>query len=344
MTPFMSISRLEFNINNFKRLPHTMLGMADKFKAYQQNLASKWNELHQLKDKVSDEKGLNKRIAYVEGMLDFWYKRNHAGSFLAEDAAFTKTKKLSLRDDINSFSTAENRDFGNFVAKKDFVNLCEYSSRGRINLTKFLAKNEILLKLKEAKDKLGELHDFFSKLAEINEKHDICSESYETQLYVERVFGFNYRVIGPEKSYAGYLAEKKFIDVIEDLKKSLSNIGINIDNNSEKLLRLIRDQTNENSKRAYNNVLSLMRSLFLYRRLYSSYHYHGPNMCRATLKSALSKITKEYANAIDIIQKNFDRLFEMKKADMDWSIERFSKENVSFDEKTEEMNKKLEEI
>jgi hypothetical protein len=340
----MNIPRLEFDINNFKKLSRTMLGMADKLKTYQQNLVSKWNELHQLKDKVSDEKGLNKRIAYVEGMLDFWCKRNHAGSFSAEDAAFTKTKKLSLRDDINSFLTAENRDFGNFVAKKDFVDLCEYSSRGRINLTKFLAKNETLLKLKEAKDKLGELHDFFSKLAEINEKHDICSESYETQLCVERVFGFNYRVIGPEKSYAGYLVEKKFIDVIEDLKKSLSNIGINIDNNSEKLLRLIGDQTNENSKQVDNNVLSLMRALFLYRRLYSSYHYHGPNMCRATLRSALSKITKEYANAIDIIQKNFDRLFEMKKADTDWSVVRFSKGNVSFDEKTEEMNKKLEEI
>lgn len=181
-------------------------------------------------------------------------------------------------------------------------------------------------------------------MAEINEKHDICSESYETQLYVERVFGVNYRVVGPEKSYAGYLVEKKFIDIFEDVKRTLCDIGINIDNNSGKLLRLTRDQTNENSKRAYNNVLSLMRALFLYRRLYSSYHYHGPNMCRATLKSALSKITKEYANAIDKIQKNFDRLLEMKKADMDWSIVRFSKGNVSFDEKTEEMNKKLEEI
>jgi hypothetical protein len=344
MTPFMSISRLEFNINNFKRLPHTMLGMADKLRAYQQNLASKWNELHQLKDKVSDEKGLNKRIAYVEGMLDFWYKRNHAGSFSAEDAAFTKTKKLSLRDDINSFSIAENRDFGNFVAKKDFIDLCGRSSRGRINLAKFLAKNETLLKLKEAKDKLGKLYDFFSKLAEINEKHDICSDYYEAQRCVERVFGVNYRVVGPEKSYAGYLVEKKFIDIFEDVKRTLCDIGINIDNNSGKLLRLTRDQTNENSKRAYNNVLSLMRSLFLYRRLYSSYHYHVSNMCRATLRSALSKITKEYPNAIDIIQKNFDRLLEMKKADTDWSIERFSKGNVSFDEKIEEMNKKLEEV
>lgn len=340
----MNISRLEFNINNFKRLPHTMLGMADKFKAYQQNLVSKWNELHQLKDKVSDEKGLNKRIAYVEGMLDFWYKRNHAGSFSAEDAAFTKTKKLSLRDDISSFSTAENRDFGNFVAKKDFVDLCEYSSRGRINLTKFLAKNETLLKLKEAKDKLGELHDFFSKLAEINGKHDICSDYYEAQRCVERVFGVNYRVVGPEKSYAGYLVEKKFIDVIEDLKKSLSNIGINIDSSSWEPLRLIGKQVNENGRQVSNGVLALMGQFFRYRRLYSSYHYHGPNMCRATLKSALSKITKEHANLISTIQKNFDRLFEMKKADMDWSIVRFSKENVSFDEKTEEMNKKLEEI
>ena len=344
MTPFMSISRLEFDINNAKRLPHTILGMTDKLMVYQQNLASKWNELHQLKDKVSDEKGLNKRIAYVEGMLDFWYKRNHAGSFSAEDAAFTKTKKLSLRDDINSFSIAENRDFGNFVAKKDFVNLCEYSSRGRINLTKFLAKNETLLKLKKAKDKLGELHDFFSKLAEINEKHDICSESYETQLYVERVFGFNYRVIGPEKSYAGYLVEKKFIDVIEDLKKSLSNIGINIASSSWKPLRLIGNQVNENGKQVGNDVLSFMRALFLYRRLYSSYHYNGPNVCRATLKSALSKIAKEHANAVSMIQKNFDRLLEMKKADMDWSVVRFSKENVCFDEKISEMNKKLEEI
>ena len=200
------------------------------------------------------------------------------------------------------------------------------------------------MKLKEAKDKLGELHDFFSKLAEINEKHDICSDDYEVQLYVEKVFGFNYRVVGYEKSYAGYLAEKKFIDVIEDLKKSLSNIGINIDNNSEKLLRLVRDQTNANSKRAYNNVLSLMRALFLYRRLYSSYHYHGSNMCRATLRSALSKITKEHANTVSMIKKNFDRLLEMKKVDMDWSVVRFSKGNVSFDEKIEEMNKKLEEI
>ena len=344
MTSFMSISRLEFNINNFKRLPHTMLGMADKFKAYQQNLASKWNKLHQLKDKVSDEKGLNKRIAYVEGMLDFWYKRNHAGSFSAEDAVFAKNMQSSLVKDIDSRSTAENRNFGNFVAKKDFVDLCEYSSRGRINLTKFLAKNETLLKLKEAKDKLGKLYDFFSKLAEINEKHDICSDDYETQRCVERVFGVNYRVVGPEKSYAGYLVEKKFIDVIEDLKKSLSNIGINIDSSSWEPLRLIGNQVNENGRQVSNGVLALMGQFFRYRRLYSSYHYHGPNMCRATLKGALSKITKEYANAIDIIQKNFDRLFEMKNADTDWSIVRFSKGNVSFDEKTEEMNKKLEEI
>ena len=116
----MNISRLEFNINNFKRLPHTMLGMADKFKAYQQNLVSKWNELHQLKDKVSDEKGLNKRIAYIEGMLDFWYKRDHAGSFSAEDAAFTKTKKLSLRDDISSFSTAGKQRIRKFCCQKGF--------------------------------------------------------------------------------------------------------------------------------------------------------------------------------------------------------------------------------
>ena len=200
------------------------------------------------------------------------------------------------------------------------------------------------MKLKEAKDKLGELHDFFSKLAEINGKHDICSDYYEAQRCVERVFGVNYRVVGPEKSYAGYLVEKKFIDVIEDLKKSLSNIGINIDSSSWKPLRLIGKQVNENGKQVSNDVLALIGQFFRYRRLYSSYHYHGPNMCRATLKGALSKITKEYANAIDIIQKNFDRLLEMKKADTDWSVVRFSKGNVSFDEKIEEMNKKLEEI
>ena len=82
-------------------------------------------------------------------------------------------------------------------------------------------------------------------MAEINEKHDICSESYETQLYVERVFGFNYRVIGPEKSYAGYLVEKKFIDIFEDVKRTLCDIGINIDGDRGKLLLLTKDQSNE---------------------------------------------------------------------------------------------------
>ena len=121
-------------------------------------------------------------------------------SFLAEDAVFAKNMQSSLVKDIDSRSTAENRNFGNFVAKKDFVDLCEYSSRGRINFTKFLAKNEILLKLREAKDKLGKLHDFFSKLAEINGKHDICSDDYEAQRCVERVFGVNHRVVLALKS------------------------------------------------------------------------------------------------------------------------------------------------
>ena len=200
------------------------------------------------------------------------------------------------------------------------------------------------MKLKEAKDKLGKLYDFFSKLAEINGKHDICSDYYEAQRCVERVFGVNYRVVGPEKSYAGYLVEKKFIDIFEDVKRTLCDIGINIDNNSEKLLRLTKDQSNKNDKRVNNDVLGLMRALFLYRRLYSSYHYRYPNVFCPDLKGALSKITKEYANAIDIIQKNFDKLLEMKKADADWSIVRFSVKNISFDEKIAEMNKKLEEI
>ena len=45
-----------------------------------------------------------------------------------------------------------------------------------------------------------------------------------------RVFCVNYRIIGPEKSYAGCLAEKKFIDVIKDINIVLSNIGISIAN------------------------------------------------------------------------------------------------------------------
>ena len=200
------------------------------------------------------------------------------------------------------------------------------------------------MKLKEAKDKLGKLYDFFSKLAEINEKHDICSESYETQLYVERVFGFNYRVIGPEKSYAGYLVEKKFDDIFEDVKRTLYDIGINIYGDSGKLLRLTKDQSNENDKKIINDVLGLMRALFLYRRLYSSYHYRYPNIFCPALKGALSKITKEHAKAISMIQKKFDKLLEMKKADADWSIVRFSVKNISFDEKIAKMNKNLEKV
>ena len=114
----MSISRLEFDINNVMKLPHTMLGMADKLRAYQQNLVNKWNELHQIKYKVLDEKKLNRRIAYVEGMLYFWYKRNHAISFSAEDAVFAKNMQSSLVD-IDSHSVAENRDLGNIKEKKE---------------------------------------------------------------------------------------------------------------------------------------------------------------------------------------------------------------------------------
>ena len=245
----MSISRLEFDINNVMKLPHTMLGMADKLRAYQQNLVNKWNELHQIKYKVLDEKKLNRRIAYVEGMLYFWYKRNHAISFSAEDAVFAKNMQSSLVD-IDSHSVAENRDLGNFVAKKDFVELSEYSSKGRINFCKFLAQKETFLRLKKAKDKLVELYNFFSKLSEINEKYDICSENYEAQLYVERMFRFSYRVIGNEKSYAGYLVEKKFIDIFEDVKRTLCDIGINIDGDRGKLLLLTKDQSNEKRQKA----------------------------------------------------------------------------------------------
>ena len=50
-----------------------MLGMGDKLKAYQRNLVNKSNELLQLRDKVLEEKSLDKCIAYVESMIDFWY-------------------------------------------------------------------------------------------------------------------------------------------------------------------------------------------------------------------------------------------------------------------------------
>ena len=76
--PSMNIRNLEFNISNARKLPYTMLGMGDKLKAYQQNLINKKNELLQLKDNGQDERSLDKRIACVEGMIDFWYRRNMA--------------------------------------------------------------------------------------------------------------------------------------------------------------------------------------------------------------------------------------------------------------------------
>ena len=136
----MNIRNLEFDISNTRKLPCTMLGMGDKLKAYQRNLINKRNELRQLKSKVPDEKSLDKRIAYVEGMIDFWYKRDVAlrnGSmmrFPAENAAFDRANKSSLRENINVRSVDENRDFGNVVSRKHFSDLCEY---GRKSVSKF---------------------------------------------------------------------------------------------------------------------------------------------------------------------------------------------------------------
>ena len=45
-----------------------------------------------------------------------------------------------------------------------------------------------------------------------------------------------------------------------------------------------------------------------------------------------------------MIQKKFDKLLEMEKADADWSIVRFSVKNISFDEKIAKMNKNLEKV
>ena len=100
----------------------------------------------------------------------------------------------------------------------------------------------------------------------------------------------------------------------------------------------------KNGKKLSNDVLGLMRALFLYRRLDSSYHYRYPNIFCPALKGTLSKITKEHAKAISMIQKKFDKLLEMKKADADWSIVRFSVKNISFDEKIAKMNKNLEKV
>ena len=164
--PSMNIRNLEFDISNTRKLPCTMLGMGDKLKAYQRNLINKRNELRQLKSKVPDEKSLDKRIAYVEGMIDFWYRRNMAlrnGNmmwFPAEDAAFDRSNKSFLREGIDARSVDENRDYGNVVSRRHFRDLCEYGRKSVSKFDDFYQANTELHKLGRTNRDFIELIDF----------------------------------------------------------------------------------------------------------------------------------------------------------------------------------------
>ena len=101
--------------------------------------------------------------------------------------------------------------------------------------------------------------------------YEICDKFYDANYRIENRYSEN--VLNEFKSICitdnykevhGNYA-KKYLNVWNPMEEAFDNGDFIL-------------QINENSKRAYNNVLSLMRSLFLYRRLYSSYHYHGPNL------------------------------------------------------------------
>ena len=319
----MNIRNLEFDISNTRKLPCTMLGMGDKLKTYQRNLINKRNELRQLKSKVPDEKSLDKRIAYVEGMIDFWYKRDLASRngdmmrFPAEDAAFDRANKSSLRENINVRSVDENRDFGNVVSRKHFRDLREYGRKSVSKFDDFYQANTEL-------HKLGRIHRDFIELIDFLEVIHSISGS-------------------PEPYYDECTLQVPFINLVENIKNDLRYYRMDIFELKESAQELIDDRINILDENAWN---------FIFNFFYSEFTYHEPQsqdhgwweIDGKPLTQIFGMITNDHANAVRLIAKKIKNLIEDKDREKIHTIVKVGNEKRYFGKKIMEMNEELKRI
>ena len=305
----MNIRNLEFDISNTRKLPCTMLGMGDKLKAYQRNLINKRNELRQLKSKVPDEKSLDKRIAYVEGMIDFWYKRDVAlrnGSmmrFPAENAAFDRANKSSLRENINVRSVDENRDFGNVVSRRHFRDLCEYGRKSVSKFDDFYQANTELHKLGRTNRDFIELIDFLEII------HSISGS--------------------PEPYYDECTLQVPFINLVENIKNDLRCYRMDIFELKESAQELIDDPANIFDENTWNFI----------------FQDHGWwELDGEPLTQIFGMITDDHVNAVRLIAREIRNLIENKDREKIHAIVKVGNEKRYFGGKIIEMNEELKNI
>ena len=321
--PSMNIRNLEFNISNARKLPCTMLGMGDKLKAYQRNLINKRNELRQLKSKVPDEKSLDKRIAYVEGMIDFWYKRDVASRnggmmrFPAEDAAFDRANESSLRENINVRSVDENRDFGNVVSRKHFRDLREYGRKSVSKFDDFYQANTELHKLGRTNRDFIELIDFLEII------HSISGS--------------------PEPYYDECTLQVPFINLVENIKNDLRCYRMDIFELKESAQELIDDRINILDENTWNFIFNFFYSNFTYHE--SQIQDHGWwELDGEPLTQIFGMITDDHVNAVRLIAREIRNLIENKDREKIHTIVKVGNEKRYFGRKIMEMNEELKRI
>lgn len=322
----MNIRNLEFDISNTRNLPYTMLGMGDKLKAYQQNLINKKNELLQLKDNGQGERSLDKRIACVEGMIDFWYRRNMAlrnGNmmwFPAEDAAFDRSNKSFLREGIDARSVDENRDYGNVVSRRHFRDLREYGRKAAHDFRDFCQANTKLFRLER-------LRRYFIELIDFLEIIHLISGS-------------------PDPYYDECTLQVPFINLVENIKNDLRYYGMDIFELKESAQELIDDRTNILDENAWNFIFNFFYSEFTYHEHQSQDHgWWGID--GEPLIKMFGMITNDHVNAVRLIQRKIIDLVRIKDEENMRAIvgpESLSVQKANFDKEIEIMNKELENI
>ena len=321
--PSMNIRNLEFDISNARKLPCTMLGMGDKLKTYQRNLINKRNELRQLKSKVPDEKSLDKRIAYVEGMIDFWYRRNMAlrnGNmirFPAEDAAFDRANKSFLREGIDARSVDENRDYGNLVSRRHFRDLHEYGRKAAHDFRDFCQANTKLFRLERLRRYFIELIDFLEIIHLISGSPDPYYDECELQV--------------------------PFINLVENIKNDLKNAGVDIFELKESAQELIGDPANIFDENTWNFIFNFFYSNFTYHE--SQIQDHGWwELDGEPLTQIFGMITDDHVNAVRLIARKIKNLIEDKDREKIHTIVKVGNEKRYFGKKIMEMNEELKRI
>ena len=321
--PSMNIRNLEFDISNTRKLPCTMLGMGDKLKTYQRNLINKRNELRQLKSKVPDEKSLDKRIAYVEGMIDFWYRRNMAlrnGNmirFPAEDAAFDRANKSFLREGIDARSVDENRDYGNLVSRRHFRDLHEYGRKAAHDFRDFCQANTKLFRLERLRRYFIELIDFLEIIHLISGSPDPYYDECELQV--------------------------PFINLVENIKNDLKNAGVDIFELKESAQELIGDPANIFDENTWNFIFNFFYSNFTYHE--SQIQDHGWwELDGEPLTQIFGMITDDHVNAVRLIAREIRNLIENKDREKIHAIVKVGNEKRYFGGKIIEMNEELKRI